>query len=262
MSVIYAVANQKGGVGKTTTTVNLAACLAEKKKKVLVIDMDPQGNATSGFGIEKDKLLATSYELLLGENTPEECSIYLKEFKLAVIPSNMNLAGAEVELIGIDKREKLLDQSLQNIRNMYDYILIDCPPSLSMLTVNSLCAADAVIVPLQCEFYALEGLTQLINTINLVKKRLNPKIIIEGIVFTMYDNRTNLCNQVVEEVKGYMPEQVYETMIPRNVRLGEAPSYGLPIIYYDSKSKGAESYRDLAGEVITRHRKNLRNGGK
>ncbi len=255
MGIVYAVANQKGGVGKTTTTVNLAACLAEKKKKVLMVDMDPQGNATSGFGLEKEKQLKTSYEMLLGEYEAAECTINLKDFKLSVIPSNMNLAGAEVELIGIDQREKLLYEALETVRNKYDYILIDCPPSLNMLTVNALCACDAVIVPLQCEYFALEGLTQLINTINLVKKRLNPRIKIEGVVFTMFDNRTNLSNQVVEEVRGYMPEQVYETIIPRNIRLGEAPSYGLPIIYYDQKSKGAESYRSLADEVIKRNRK-------
>ena len=255
MGIIFAIANQKGGVGKTTTTVNLAACLAEKRKKVLMVDMDPQGNATSGFGLDKEKQLRTSYEILLVEADPEECTQYLKDFRLSVIPSNMNLAGAEVELIGIERREMLLNEALQGIKDQYDYILIDCPPSLSMLTVNALCAADAVIVPLQCEYYALEGLTQLINTINLVKKRLNPRIEIEGIVFTMYDPRTNLSNQVVEEVRTYLPEQVYETLIPRNIRLGEAPSYGLPIIYYDEKSKGAESYRDLATEVIKRNRK-------
>ena len=255
MGIIYAIANQKGGVGKTTTTVNLAACLAEKRKKVLMVDMDPQGNATSGFGLNKEQQLRTSYEVLLGDAEPEECTQYLKDFRLSIIPSNMNLAGAEVELIGIEHREMLLNEALEGIKDQYDYILIDCPPSLSMLTVNALCAADAVIVPLQCEYFALEGLTQLINTVNLVKKRLNPRIEIEGIVFTMYDNRTNLSNQVVDEVRTYMPEQVYETLIPRNIRLGEAPSYGLPIIYYDEKSKGAESYRELAQEVIKRNRK-------
>ena len=255
MGIIFAVANQKGGVGKTTTTVNLAACLAEKRKKVLMVDMDPQGNATSGLGVEKDKQLITSYEMLLGDYTAEECIQHLKEFKLSVIPSNMNLAGAEVELIGIERREMLLQEALNTVKDRFDYILIDCPPSLSMLTVNALCAADAVIVPLQCEFFAMEGLTQLINTVNLVKRRLNPRIEIEGIVFTMFDNRTNLSNQVVDEVRGYMPDQVYETLIPRNIRLGEAPSYGLPIIYYDEKSKGAESYRELAAEVIKRSKK-------
>lgn len=255
MGIIYAIANQKGGVGKTTTAVNLAACLAEKKKKVLMLDMDPQGNATSGFGLNKDKQLITSYEVILEENTAEEATQYLKDFKLAIIPSNMNLAGAEVELIGIDKREMLLANALKPIRDKYDFIVIDCPPSLSMLTVNALCACDAVIVPLQCEYFAMEGLTQLINTVNLVKRRLNPTLEIEGIVFTMYDNRTNLSNQVVDEVRSYMPDTVYDTIIPRNIRLGEAPSYGLPIIAYDEKSKGAESYRELAAEVIKRSRK-------
>ena len=250
MSKVIAIANQKGGVGKTTTTVNLAACLAEKNQKVLVVDMDPQGNTTSGLGIDKEKLRFSSYEMLLDDIKAEECMICLPDFRLKLIPASVDLAGAEVELIGVEKREGLLNRKLRTIRDHFDYILIDCPPSLSMLTINAFQASDTVLVPIQCEFYALEGLGQLINTINLVKQRLNPKIEIEGVVFTMYDSRTNLCSQVVEEVKRFMPSKTYKTVIPRNIRLGEAPSFGLPIIYYDEKSKGAESYRDLASEVI------------
>lgn len=250
MGKVIAIANQKGGVGKTTTTINLAACLAEKGKKVLVVDMDPQGNTTSGLGVDKDKLQNSSYEMLLDEAEAQDCIMDLPDFRLQLIPASVDLAGAEVELIGVEKREGLLNKGLKPIKDRFDFVLIDCPPSLSMLTINAFQAADTVLVPIQCEFYALEGLGQLINTINLVKQRLNPKIEIEGVVFTMYDSRTNLCSQVVEEVKKFMPSKTYQTVIPRNIRLGEAPSFGLPIIYYDDKSKGAESYRDLAAEVI------------
>lgn len=256
MGKIIAVANQKGGVGKTTTTINLAACVAELGKKVLVVDMDPQGNTTSGLGIDKEKLEKTSYELLLSDSTAEECRILIEEFKLSLIPSSVDLAGAEVELIGIDNRESLLNMKIKELRNRFDYIFIDCPPSLNMLTINSFRAADTVLVPIQCEFYALEGLGQLVTTINLVKQRLNPKIEIEGVVFTMFDPRTNLCQQVVDEVKRYMPSKTYKTLIPRNIRLGEAPSFGLPVIYYDNRSSGARAYRDLAQEFLKA------NGGK
>lgn len=256
MGKIIAVANQKGGVGKTTTTINLAACVAELGKKVLVVDMDPQGNTTSGLGIDKDELEKSSYELLLNNSTAEECTILLEEFKLSLIPSSVDLAGAEVELIGIDNRESLLNMKIKELRNQFDFIFIDCPPSLNMLTINSFRAADTVLVPIQCEFYALEGLGQLVTTINLVKQRLNPRIEIEGVVFTMFDPRTNLCQQVVDEVKRYMPSKTYKTLIPRNIRLGEAPSFGLPVIYYDNRSSGARAYRDLAQEFLNA------NGGK
>lgn len=250
MGKIIAVANQKGGVGKTTTTVNLGACLAEIGKKVLIIDLDPQGNTTSGFGVEKENLFNTSYDMLLQDCKVEEAVRKMEDFKLDLIPSSVDLAGAEVELIGVDNREAMLENELKTLKRKYDVILIDCPPSLNILTINAFKAATSILVPIQCEFYAMEGLTQLINTINLVKQRLNPKIEIEGIVFTMFDSRTNLCQQVVDEISAFLPQKVYETKIPRNVRLAEAPSFGVPIIYYDSSSKGAESYRELAKEFV------------
>lgn len=251
MGKIVAIANQKGGVGKTTTAVNLAACLAEKEKKVLLVDMDPQGNTTSGLGVDKTRLELSTYEMLLESVPASRCAVHLERFNMDLIPSSVDLAGAEVEMVGIDKREMMLGVQLKPIRDQYDFIFIDCPPSLNMLTINAFQAADSVLVPIQCEYYALEGLGQLINVINLVKQRLNPAVEIEGAVFTMYDRHTNLSNQVVEEVTRFMPQKTYKTVIPRNVRLGEAPSFGLPIIYYDSKSKGAESYRALAEEFLS-----------
>lgn len=252
MGRIIAVANQKGGVGKTTTTINLSACLAESGKKVLVIDVDPQGNTTSGLGIDKNDVDNTVYELMLGEAELKECIYESVMEGLYVIPSNVNLAGAEIELIDIDEREYILKKITESIKDEYDFIMLDCPPSLSMLTVNAMTAADTVLVPIQCEYYALEGLSQLMRTIDLVTKKLNPALEMEGVVFTMYDARTNLSLQVVENVKSNLNRTVYKTIIPRNVRLAEAPSHGLPINLYDPKSAGAESYRLLAEEVIHR----------
>lgn len=246
------IANQKGGVGKTTTSINLSASLAKLEKKVLVIDMDPQGNTTSGLGVEKDNVEHTVYELLVGESSIEEC-IQKDIFEnLSIIPSNINLAAAEIELIGVEEKEYLLKKALDSVKEEYDFVIIDCPPSLNMLTINSMCAGDTVLVPIQCEYYALEGLSQLMHTINLVKERLNPELEIEGVVFTMYDARTNLSLQVVENVKNNLHQNIYKSIIPRNVRLAEAPSYGMPITLYDAKSTGAESYRMLAEEVIHR----------
>lgn len=250
MARIIAVANQKGGVGKTTTAINLSACLAERNKKVLVIDIDPQGNTTSGLGINKNKLELTVYQMIIGECSLQECLIKSDIDNLDILPSNVNLAGAEIELIGIKNREYILKNHVNEIKENYDFIIIDCPPSLSTLTVNAMTTADTVLVPIQCEFYALEGLTQLMHTINLVKKRLNPNLEMEGVVFTMFDARTNLSLQVVENVKENLKQNIYKTIIPRNVRLAEAPSHGLPINLYDSKSAGAEGYRQLANEVI------------
>lgn len=252
MGRIIAIANQKGGVGKTTTSINLAASLAEKGKKVLVIDMDPQGNTTSGFGVDKNNLDNTIYELILGECSVQESIIKNVIENVSIIPSNVNLAAAEIELIGVDKKEFILKKEVDWVKDSYDYIMIDCPPSLSMLTVNAMTTANTVLVPIQCEFYALEGLSQLIHTVNLVKERLNPELAMEGVVFTMYDARTNLSAQVVENVKEHFHQKVFDTLIPRNIRLAEAPSYGMPICMYDPKSSGAESYRKLAEEVINR----------
>lgn len=252
MGRIIAIANQKGGVGKSTTAINLSACLGEVGQKVLVIDMDPQGNTTSGLGVEKEQRENTVYELLLGESNLEECLISLEYEGLTLISSNVNLAGAEIELIGIENKEFILKEQIDAVRNDYDYIIIDCPPSLNMLTINAMTTADTVLVPIQCEYYALEGLSQLMHTIELVQERLNPDLEMEGVVFTMYDARTNLSLQVVENVKNNLNQTIYKTIIPRNVRLAEAPSHGMPINYYDGKSSGAESYRLLAEEVIHR----------
>ena len=255
MGRIIAIANQKGGVGKTTTAINLSACLAEKGQRVLVVDIDPQGNTTSGLGIAKDNVDNTIYEVMLQEIDISDAICKDIFENLDIIPSNVNLAGAEIDLIDIENREYILKNAINTVRNNYDYVILDCPPSLSMLTVNAMTAADTVLVPIQCEYYALEGLTQLIHTINLVKKKLNPLLELEGVVFTMYDARTNLSLQVVENVKENLNQNIYKTIIPRNVRLAEAPSYGKPINLYDSRSTGAESYRLLAEEVINREDK-------
>lgn len=251
MAKIIAVANQKGGVGKTTTSVNLAACLAAKQQKVLLVDCDPQGNASSGYGIEKSALDQTIYQVLI-DNVAVKTVIQPTEFKVDVLPANIELAGAEVELVAAISRETRLKRALDTVKAAYDYIIIDCPPSLGLLTLNSLAAADSVLMPIQCEFYALEGVSQLMNTIELVCNNLNPSLEIEGVVMTMYDSRTKLAEQVVAEVRENFGDVVYKTMIPRTVRLSEAPSYGQPIIYYDKRSKGADVYRNLAEEVIAR----------
>ena len=252
MGRVIAIANQKGGVGKTTTAINLSAALAEAGKKVLTIDLDPQGNTSSGLGIDKNAIRSTVYELMIGEATLYESIQRNVLENLSVLPSNVELAGAEIELIGVDEKEFILKKYVDIIRDDYEFIIIDCPPSLNTLTVNAMTTADTVIVPIQCEYYALEGLSQLIHTINLVKKRLNPHLEIEGVVFTMYDARTNLSLQVVENVKENLQQTIYKTIIPRNVRLAEAPSHGMPITEYDPRSTGAEGYRALAQEVIER----------
>jgi chromosome partitioning protein len=252
MGRIIAVANQKGGVGKTTTSINLSACLAEKGKRVLTVDVDPQGNTSSGLGVDKNNIDNTIYQLIIGQSTIEECIIPNVFENLSLLPSNVNLAGAEIELIGIEEKEYILKKEIEKVRDNYDYIIIDCPPSLNTLTVNAMTTADTVLVPIQCEYYALEGLSQLIHTINLVKQRLNTTLEIEGVVFTMYDARTNLSLQVVENVKSNLKQNIYKSIIPRNVRLAESPSHGLPINIYEPKSAGAEGYRLLAEEVIER----------
>ncbi|MBR1585885.1 MAG: ParA family protein [Clostridia bacterium] len=251
MSKWICIANQKGGVGKTTTAVNLSACLAEEGKRTLLIDLDPQGNASSGLGIKAGK--KTVYEALLAECTLESTIEKTKQKKLFVSPSDIRLAGAELELAALQRREYRLRAAVEPIRDQFDFVVIDCPPSLGLLTVNALCAAQSVLVPIQCEYYALEGVSALMNTIQRVKRGLNPALEIEGVLLTMMDGRTNLCIQVVAEVKKHFKKQVFDTVIPRNVRLGEAPSHGLPIHQYDARSTGAEAYRALAREVLKRN---------
>lgn len=252
MGRIIAIANQKGGVGKTTTAINLSASLASLGKKVLAIDMDPQGNMSSGLGVDKNEVEKTVYDLIIGNIGIEEC-IYEEVIEnLDVLPSNIDLSAAEIELIGVDNKEYIIRDEVNKVKEKYDFIIIDCPPALSMLTINAMTTSDSVLVPIQCEYYALEGLSQLIHTIELVQERLNPELEIEGVVFTMYDARTNLSLQVVENVKDNLNQNIYKTIIPRNVRLAEAPSYGMPINLYDPKSKGTESYLLLAEEVINK----------
>ena len=252
MGRIIAVANQKGGVGKTTTSINLSACLAALGQKVLAIDMDPQGNMTSGLGINKNEVEYTIYDMLLGEAGINDVIIKEALENLDIMPSNVDLSAAEIELIGVDNKEFIVHNEVEKVRENYDFVIIDCPPSLNTLTINAMTTADTVLVPIQCEYYALEGLSQLIHTTELVKERLNPDLEIEGVVFTMYDARTNLSLQVVENVKDNLNQTIYKTIIPRNIRLAEAPSHGLPINLYDPKSTGAESYMLLAEEVINK----------
>ncbi len=250
MSKVIAVANQKGGVGKTTTAVNLSSCIAVKGKKVLVIDIDPQGNTSSGLGIDKKAVEKSTYDIIINNEEIKDVNIDTPIENMKICPSNIELAGAEVELVSVISRETRLKTALEKEKEIYDYIIIDCPPSLGLLTINALTAADTVLVPIQCEYYALEGLSQLMDTVKIVKRHLNTSLEVEGVVLTMFDARTNLSIQVVEEVKKYFGNKVYRSIIPRNVRLSEAPSFGLPIILYDSKSKGSECYMELAEEVI------------
>ncbi|WP_374712043.1 ParA family protein [Symbiobacterium terraclitae] len=252
MSRVIAIANQKGGVGKTTTAVNLSACLAELGKRVLLIDIDPQGNATSGIGVDRKRLKASVYDVLLDEMPLLDAVVETRVRGLHLLPATIDLAGAEIELVPRISRETRLKSALDPVRDQFDFVLMDCPPSLGLLTINALTAADSILIPIQCEYYALEGLTQLMDTFRLVREALNPALEVEGVVLTMFDGRTNLSIQVVEDVKRYFRGQVYRSIITRNVRLSEAPSHGLPITMYDARSKGAEAYMELAREVIER----------
>ena len=252
MAKTVAVLNQKGGVGKTTTAVNLAACIGAKDKKVLLVDIDPQGNSTSGFGIDKRAIKISSYDVLVGNNKAKEAVVHTDFQCVDLMVSNMNLAGAELEIIDVKNRESLLKNALASVWEEYDYIFLDCPPSLGLITLNALTASDSFLVPIQCEYYALEGLSQLMATARNIKRLYNPYIELEGVLLTMYDGRLNLTQQVVEEVKKFFPKKVYSTTIPRNVRLSEAPSFGQPIIYFDKRSKGAEAYIDFADEFLSK----------
>lgn len=257
MGKVIVIANQKGGVGKTTTAVNLSACLGDAGKNVLVIDADPQGNTTSGLGVDKDSVESSVYDVFINDTPLTDCILKTNFKKLSLCPSNINLAGAEIEMVALENREFLLKHQIAEIKNKYDFIIIDCPPSLGLITINAFSAADSVLVPIQCEYYALEGLSQLTKTIKNIKHSLNNNITFEGVLLTMFDARTNLSIQVAEEVKRFFPDKVFKTVIPRNVRLSEAPSFGEPIIIYDKYSKGAESYIDLAKEVMKNNK-----GGK
>ncbi len=252
MAKTIAVLNQKGGVGKTTTAVNLAACVGAEGKKVLLVDIDPQGNSTSGFGIDKRAIKVSSYDVLVGNNKAAEAVVHTEFQGVDLMVSNMNLAGAELEIIDIKNRESLLKNALAGIWDNYDYIFLDCPPSLGLITLNALTASDSFLVPIQCEYYALEGLSQLMSTVRNIKRLYNPYIELEGVLLTMYDGRLNLTQQVVDEVKKFFPKKVYSTTIPRNVRLSEAPSFGQPIIYFDKRSKGAEAYSDFSREFLSK----------
>ena len=250
MVKVIAIANQKGGVGKTTTAVNLAACLAALDRKILLVDSDPQGNATSGLGFDKRDIKQCIYDTLINDVSMQDVLKHTAYKNLDVIPATIQLAGAEIELVSLMNREGRMKNSLERVKHNYDYVIIDCPPSLGLLTINALTAASSVIIPIQCEFYALEGVTMLMNTIQLVQRNLNPALKLEGVLMTMFDSRTNLSTEVVEEVKKYFKTKMYQTIIPRNVRLSEAPSHGQPVIDYDSKSKGAQVYMELAQEVV------------
>ena len=263
MARVVAIANQKGGVGKTTTAINLGASLAVAEQRTLIIDIDPQGNATSGLGVDRRDSLPTIYDVLVGEKPVEECARRNVHFPfLSLVPSNRDLVGAEIELVDRPGRERLLAEALESIEDEYDYVLVDCPPSLGLLTLNTLTAADSVLIPIQCEFYALEGLSQLLNTVRLIQRGLNPKLEIEGVLLTMYDRRLNLSKQVADEARGYFGAKVFETSIPRNVRLAEAPSFGQPIVTYDVLSAGAQSYLSVAEELLKSHGRGSRKRAK